>query len=67
MTYRYRPVSGKASQLLDDPIGSWVAGHIQVQDPASSVLDDEEAVEQLKCHSWHGEEVEGGDHLAVIS
>jgi hypothetical protein len=31
------------------------------------VLDDEEAVEQLKRHGRHGEEVEGGDHLAVIS
>ena len=43
-----------------------MASDVEVQDPAASVLDDEEAVEQLEGHRRHGEEVEGDDHLAVI-
>ena len=30
------------------------------------MLDDEDAIEQLKGRRRHGEEVEGDDHLAVI-
>jgi hypothetical protein len=30
------------------------------------VLDNEEAVEQLKSHGRHGEKVDSHDHLAVI-
>jgi len=37
-----------------------------VQNPTPPMLDDEEAVEQLERQRWHGEEVEGNDHLAVI-
>ena len=54
------------AQLLDDPLRSRVAGHVEVRDPAPSVLDHEEAVEQLKGHRRHREEVEGDDHLAVV-
>ena len=56
----------RLAQLLDDPLRSRVAGHVEVQDPAASVLDDEEAVQQLEGHRRHGEEVEGDDHLAMI-
>ena len=42
------------------------SGDVEVQDLASSVFDDEKAVAQLKSHGRHGEEVESGDHLAVI-
>ena len=34
------------AQLSDHPIRSWMSGHIDVQDPPSSVFDDEEALEQ---------------------
>ena len=37
-----------------------------MQNPPPPMLDDEEAVEQLEGHRWHGEEIEGDDHLAVI-
>jgi hypothetical protein len=43
-----------------------VTGYVEVQNPASPVLDHEKAVKQLECHCRHGEEVEGGDHLAMI-
>jgi hypothetical protein len=37
-----------------------------MQNLASFVLNDEEAVEQLEGHCRHGEEVEGDERLAVI-
>ena len=40
--------------------------HIEVQDLAPSVLDDEEAIEQLEGDRRHGEEVDGDDHLTMI-
>ena len=43
-----------------------MAGHVEVEDLAASMLHHEEAVEQLEGHRRHGEEVEGDDHLAVI-
>jgi len=39
---------------------------VEMQDPPSPVLNDEEAVEQLERDRRHGEEVERGDRLAVI-
>jgi hypothetical protein len=33
------------AELLDDPLGSRVSSHIEVQDGAPSVLDNEQAVE----------------------
>ena len=54
------------AQLLDHPLGSRVWCHAEVQNPAPPMLHDEEAVKQLERQRWHGEEVEGNDHLAVI-
>jgi hypothetical protein len=54
------------TRLLDDPLRSRVSGHVEVQDLATSVRDDEEAVKQLEGHHRHGEDVERDDHLAVI-
>jgi hypothetical protein len=31
------------------------------------MLDDEEAIEEPECQRGHGKEVEGDDHLAVVS
>src|SRR5262245_32395591 len=39
---------------------------IEVQNPAASVLDDEETVQHTEGHGRHGEEVQGNDRLAVI-
>src|ERR1700685_1803461 len=54
------------AQLLDDPLCRRVPGHIEMQNPAPPVLDNEKAVEQLECHRRHREKVERGDHLAMI-
>src|SRR5215471_9095141 len=40
--------------------------HVEVQNLAAPVLDDEKAVEQLERHRRHGEEIKRDDHLAVI-
>ncbi len=53
-------------QLLHDPLGSRMAGHVAVQNLASCMLDDEETVEQLERNRRHGEKVERDDHFAVI-
>jgi hypothetical protein len=54
------------AQLLDHPFRCRVVSHIEVQNPAPPVLDHEKAVKQSKCHRRHREEIERGDHLAVI-
>jgi hypothetical protein len=45
------------TQLLDDPLGSRVSGHVEVQNLPTSVLDDEEAVHYLEGQRGHGERV----------
>src|SRR6187402_3032612 len=40
--------------------------YVVVQNPAPSVLDDKEAIEQLEGHRRHRKEIEGGDRFAMI-
>jgi hypothetical protein len=40
---------------------------VEVENPPASVLDDEEAVQQLKGHHRYREEIQSHDHLAMIS
>jgi hypothetical protein len=54
------------AELLDNPIRCWVVGHIEVQNPAPPMLNYEKPAEQLECYRRHCEEIEGGDHLAMI-
>ena len=54
------------AQLLHHPLRCRVAGHIEVQNPAPSMLDHEKAVEQLECHCRHREEIERRNHLTMI-
>src|SRR5437660_387518 len=53
-------------QLLHDPRGCRLASHVDVQDPAPTVFDDEEAREQLEGQHGDGEEIAGDDRLAVV-
>src|SRR6266511_5183565 len=53
-------------QLLDHPLRIRMSSDVQVQDLPASVLDDEEAVEQLERHRRHSEEVERYDCLAMV-
>jgi hypothetical protein len=39
---------------------------IEMEDLASTVFDNEKAVQHAKCQSRHGEEVHGCDDHAVI-
>src|SRR6202030_970825 len=62
------PGLGKGlTQLLHHPLGSRMTSGIDVQDLAATVLDGEKAVKQPECHRRYGEEIEGHDHLAMIS
>ena len=54
------------AQLLHDPLGSRMAGDIEMQDSAAPVFNHEEAIEQLEGQCGHGEEVNGDDCLAMI-
>ena len=40
---------------------------IQMEDPSTTVLDHEEAIQHAKRHSGHGEEIHGYDDVAVIA
>jgi hypothetical protein len=54
------------SQLLHYPGAGWVFRDVEMEDPASTVFDDEETVQDSKIERRHGEEVHGGDDFAVI-
>jgi len=43
-----------------------MSGHVEVQNLPSTVLDNEEAIEELESRRRHGEKVERSDYLAVI-
>src|SRR5713226_9635410 len=53
-------------QLLHDPCGCRLASHVDVQDPAPTVFDDEEAREQLEGQRGDGEEIASDDRLPVV-
>jgi hypothetical protein len=42
-------------------------GHVEMEDLATPMLDDEEAVERLERDRRNGEEVERGDHLTMVA
>jgi hypothetical protein len=39
---------------------------VEVQNPAPSMLDYEEARQELECQRGHGKEIEGDDHLTMV-
>lgn len=56
----------RLTQLLHDPICVRARGDVVVQKFAALMLDDEEAVKQLKGRRRHCEELERRDRFAVI-
>jgi len=40
---------------------------VEVQYSASTMLDYEEAIQEVEGQRGHGKEVEGGDHLTMVS
>ena len=61
-------ISGNTlSKLLQRPIGSRVAGDIEVKESSCTDFHDEEDVDQLECRRHHNEEIAGDDGLGVIA
>src|SRR5215471_6405222 len=54
------------SELLQNPIARRMRGGVEMENAAPMMLDDEEAVQHTETQRGNGEEVEVGDHLAVI-
>jgi hypothetical protein len=53
--------------LLTDPIAGWVWRDIVVHDSTPIMRNNEEAVQNAKCHRWHGKEVHSRDGFAVVT
>ena len=59
-------IGERLAELLHDPLGCRIRGHIAMEDAAPAVLDHEEAVQQAKGDARNGKEVEGDSGLPVI-
>ena len=55
------------TQLLHHPLSSRMTSDVEVQNPAPAMLDYEEAIQELERQRGHGKEVEGDDHLTMVS
>src|ERR1039458_5303952 len=55
------------AQLLYDPQGSRLTGHVAVQNFPPVVADDEETVQNSKGQSRHSEEVHGSDCFTMVA
>ena len=54
-------------QLLHYPLAGRVFHDVEMEDPASTVCDDEKTIQDSEGEGWHGEEVHGRNGLAVIA
>jgi hypothetical protein len=59
-------IGPRFSQLLGDPDSIGVLGHIEVQDLAPVVADDEKAIQNTKRERWDCEEVKRSNCLTMI-
>ena len=50
-------VEKRLTQLLHDPIRSWLTRNVEVQDPAAPVLNHEETIQNLESQCGHGEQI----------
>ena len=64
---RGQPKWKRFSQLLNDPQAGRVPCDVDVQDPSTGVVDDEEAVEYAEGDRWNREEVHCGDGFPVVA
>jgi hypothetical protein len=55
------------TQLLHHPISGRMTSDVKMQNPAPAMLDYQEAVQELERQCGHGKEVEGNDHLTMVS
>src|ERR1700676_4467436 len=64
---RYGPSPGNTSRsCCTTHAGCPLASHVDVQDHAPTVFDEEETREQLEGQRGDGEEIAGDDRLAVV-
>ena len=54
------------AELLQNPVARRMRGDVEMENAAPMMLDDEEAVQHTETQRGHSEEVEGGDHFAVV-
>ncbi len=54
-------------QLLHYPGTGRVVRDIEVDYPASTVFDHKETIQDSESQGWHGEEIHGHNHIAVIA
>ena len=59
------PEMPRATAARSTPALGWPVT-LKMQDPASSMLDNEKAIEHLEHHRRHGEEVKCHTHLALM-
>ena len=52
--------------MLDNPLRSRVTGHVEVQDLASTMVNNKQAVQKLERDGWDREEIECDDRFAVV-
>ena len=62
-----RVIGERIAQLLDDPGAGGIPGHVEVEDAPPVMRNDEEAVEHAEGERRHGEEIHGGNGLAVVA
>ena len=55
------------TQLLAHPLGSRMGRYVEVENPAPAEIDEEEAVQQMKRQSRHGEKVHRGDAFTMVT
>ena len=63
----YRVKRECLAQLLNDPRAGRMFGHVEVQDAAPVMRDDEEAVENSERERGHGEKVHRGDGFTMVA
>ena len=54
------------AKLLQRPLSGRLTGHVEVQDLASTMVDNKQTVQKLERDGWDREEIECDDHLTVV-
>src|SRR6202030_2121144 len=54
-------------QLLDDPLAGGMTCNVEMENPSTGVIDDEEAVEDTEGDCWNCEEIHRGNGFPMIA
>lgn len=55
------------SRVRDDPLACGMTCNVEMENPSTGVIDDEEAVEDTEGDCWNGEEIHPGNGLPRIA